>query len=198
MEKRLLIFDLGIGEIVAGAYIDGTQESVLRLDPESEWEAWIEEFISDHLATGRCIGVAATSTSEQSTALKTLAAKLDLDLQFVDHPPLPTAIAKLYPGRDAIVIHVNSELLFTQVRGKEVKEQRAPLSVETIQTTVATLREALDNPVVVATGHAMSELAADAASAHLREALTPLTDAIEPELSLIGIHAAHMEGETHV
>ncbi len=198
MEKRLLIFDLGTSELVAGAYIDEAQESILRLDPMSEWEAWLEEFISDHLATGRCTGIAAASSPEQTTALKSIAAKLGLDLQFVDHPPLPAAAAKLYPGRDAIIVHINSELHFTAIGTSGTKEHKAPLSVETIEKSIEVMRQELDNPVVIATGHAMSELATDGFSVHLREAIAHLTDAIEPELSLVGIRAALNQGETHV
>jgi len=198
MEKRLLIFDLGAGEIIAGAYVDDAQESVLRLDPTSEWEAWLEEFISDHLATGRCTGIAAASTPEQTGTLKTIATKLGLDLQFVNHSPLPSATAKLYPGRDAIIVDVNSQLLFTAISADGTEEQKVSLSVDNIQKTLEAMRQELDNPVVIATGHAMSELATDAASAHLRDTLRPLADTIEPELSLIGIRAALTEGETHV
>lgn len=198
MEKRQLIFDLGKREVVAGAYINEKQESILRLDPDSEWEAWLEEFISDHLATGRCVGVASAAETEQAEKLKKVAAKLGLDLQFVDHPPIPMAVSQLFPEREAIVISVDDPVLFTLVGEKGVKTHEAPLSIESITKTLEKLRGELGDPVLIATGHAMSELAADPASAHLRDNLQRIVDAIEPELSLIGILNALDHGETHV
>lgn len=194
--NRLLIFDVTNGEIVAGAYIGEKQESVLRVDADSDWEAWLEEFISDHLATGPCTGVGTNSDPR----LTDIAARLKLDLQFIDRSPLPAAIAKLYPGRDAIVVAINDQLLFTAIQGdqEKVKELALPSNaddaVKTIQQEIAILREKLTKPVIIATGRATSDLTTDSFSSDLRLALAPITDAIEPELVLIGTRESLIEG----
>jgi hypothetical protein len=220
MEKRLLVFDIGDTEIIAGAFVGDQIESVLRVPRDKGWEQWLEEFTTDHLATGPCTAV----TSSADTALEKIGAKLKLDIQTVEPSPVVSGANKLHPGRNAIVIDIGSTLRFDAiVDGKVIgtivadgippeppelpesilsttpEEQMAAGHYQrvlgTIERTVRLTRSEVPDGITIATGWATSELAIDPFSTALRTELLGLVVTIEPELRLIGIREALIKGK---
>ncbi len=123
MSKRMLVIDVGNSEVVAAAYVDDEQESILRVGVRAGWEQWIETFVSDHLATGP-ISVMVASVNPDINPLfvqlfkklKQPVAFLEADSDEVGADRMANALGahKMYKGT-VIVVDIGTAVTFDVV-----------------------------------------------------------------------------------